>query len=173
MTPLSLRIRGFIFTVLVPGSVAVLIPQDLRSGAVPTGAWRLGWLLFAIGAALYLRCLADFVAAGGTPAIYFSRAARWLWGAEPQQVVHNGLYRYSRNPMYLGVLCAIAGQVVAYRSKAIAIYLLCAAVWFHLVVVFLEEPYLARKRGAAYDEYRSRVPRWLRVHLARSERSGN
>ena len=75
--------------------------------------------------------------------------------------------------MYMGVLCAIAGQALAYRSKAIAIYLLCAALWFHLVVVFLEEPYLTRMRGPAYDEYRRRVPRWLDVHFARSERNGN
>jgi protein-S-isoprenylcysteine O-methyltransferase Ste14 len=171
--PLSLWIRGFVFTVLGPGVVAVLIPQDLRSGPVPAGAWRLGWVICAVGAAVYLWCLTDFIADGGTPAIYFSRAARWLWGAEPPDVVRSGLYRYSRNPMYLGVLFAVAGQAVAYRSEAIAVYLLCAALWCHLVVVFLEEPYLARVGGPAYYDYRRRVPRWLGVHSASGARSGN
>lgn len=170
MAGMALWLRGLVFTVLVPAVVAVLVPQELRTGPQPAGAWALGWILFGAGAAVYLLCLAGFLAAGGTPAIFFSRAASWLLGAEPPRVVRTGLYRYSRNPMYLGVLCAIAGQAVAYRSRAIAIYLLCAALWFHLVVVWLEEPYLARKRGQAYEDYRAQVPRWLGVHKARGER---
>ncbi|HET9784624.1 MAG TPA: isoprenylcysteine carboxylmethyltransferase family protein [Terriglobales bacterium] len=158
---MTLWLRGLVFTLLVPGVVAVLIPQELRPASVPAGAWALGWLLFGAGALLYFFCLAGFLAAGGTPAIYFSRAASWLLGAEPSRVVCTGMYRYSRNPMYLGVLGAIAGQAVAYRSPAIAVYLLVAALWFQAVVVLLEEPYLARKRGPAYEEYRRQVPRWL------------
>jgi protein-S-isoprenylcysteine O-methyltransferase Ste14 len=156
-----LWLRGLVFTVLVPGVVAVLVPQELRSGPVPAGPWPLGWILFGGGVVLYFLCLAGFLAAGGTPAVYFSRAASWLLGAEPSRVVRTGVYRYSRNPMYLGVLCAIAGQAVAYRSPAIAVYLLVAALWFQAVVVWLEEPYLARKRGPAYEEYRRQVRRWF------------
>ena len=143
-----LWLQGLIFTVLVPGVVAFYIPQTLRNGHAANGGWwSLGWILFAVGALIYLRCLVDFLRAGGTPAVFFTRHIRAVIGEEPQQVVHNGLYRYSRNPMYVGVLTAIAGQAIVYRSRQIGIYLLVAAVTFHLVVVLLEEPHLARARG--------------------------
>jgi len=156
-----LWLRGLIFTILGPGVVAFYVPQTLRRGPVPGGWWSLGWILFALGALIYLRCLLDFLRAGGTPSIFFARPVRALMGEEPQQVVRSGLYRYTRNPMYLGVLTAIAGQAIVYRSRGIAVYLAIAMVFFHCVVVFLEEPHLARVRDPAYAEYRRRVPRWL------------
>lgn len=157
-----LWLQGLIFSVLVPGVVAFYIPQTLRSGHAPAGGWwTLGWILFAIGALIYIRCLIDFLRAGGTPAIFFTRHIRAVLGEEPKQVVRKGLYRYSRNPMYLGVLTAIAGQAIVYRSRPITTYLLLAALAFHLVVVLLEEPHLASARGPSYADYRRRVPRWL------------
>jgi protein-S-isoprenylcysteine O-methyltransferase Ste14 len=158
-----LWLRGIVFSVLVPGLIAFLVPQWLRTSAAPGGAWLLGWILFALGAAIYLRCLVDFLLAGATPAIFFTRPARAVLGEEPQRVVRNGLYHYSRNPMYLGVLVAVAGQAVVYRSRAIALYSLAATLFFHGVVILLEEPHLARIRGVVYNDYRRRVPRWLGV----------
>jgi protein-S-isoprenylcysteine O-methyltransferase Ste14 len=156
-----LWLQGLIFTVLVPGVVAFYIPQTLRRGPAPGGWWSLGWILFAAGAAIYTLCLFNFLSAGGTPAIFFTRHIRAVLGEEPKEIVRKGLYRYSRNPMYLGVFIAIAGQACVYRSGSITIYLLIAMAFFHCVVVFLEEPHLARARGPAYDDYRRRVPRWL------------
>jgi protein-S-isoprenylcysteine O-methyltransferase Ste14 len=157
-----LWLQGLLFSVLVPGVVAFYVPQTLRNGhAAAGGWWSLGWILFALGALIYLRCLFNFLAAGGTPAIFFTRPIRAVLGEEPKQVVSSGLYRYSRNPMYLGVFTAIASQALVYRSLPITVYLAIAIVFFHCVVVFLEEPHLARARGPAYDEYRRRVPRWL------------
>ena len=46
-------------------------------------------------------------------------------------------------------------------SPPLAIYTGSVMVGFHLRVVFGEEPWLARVHGAAWEEYRSRVPRWL------------
>ena len=156
-----LWLQGLIFSVLVPGVVAFYVPQTLRNGhAAAAGWWSLGWILFAVGAAVYLLCLLNFLRAGGTPAIFFTRHIRAFMGEEPQQVVRNGLYRFSRNPMYVGVLTAIAGQAIVYRSRPIAVYLLIAAITFHLVVVLLEEPHLASARGDSYRDYRRRVPRW-------------
>jgi protein-S-isoprenylcysteine O-methyltransferase Ste14 len=165
-----LWLQGLIFTILVPGVVAFYVPQALRNGhAAAEGWWSLGWFLFAIGAAIYSVCLFNFLAAGGTPAIFFTRHIRTILGEEPKEVVRNGLYRYSRNPMYVGVITAIAGQTIVYRSSRISIYLVIAIVFFHCVVVFLEEPHLSRARGPAYDNYRRRVPRWL--GLPRSSRT--
>jgi protein-S-isoprenylcysteine O-methyltransferase Ste14 len=157
-----LWLQGLIFTVLVPGVVAFYIPRALRDGHTAAGGWwSLGWILFATGALIYTTCLVNFLTAGGTPAIFFTHPVRAVLGEEPKEVVSNGLYRYSRNPMYLGVFIAIAGQAVVYRSSRISIYLATAIAFFHCVVVFLEEPHLVRARGPAYDDYRRRVPRWL------------
>jgi protein-S-isoprenylcysteine O-methyltransferase Ste14 len=158
-----LWLQGLIFSALVPGVIAFYIPQVIRNGPAAGGWWSLGWILFALGALIYFRCLLDFLFAGGTPAIFFTRHIRAVLGEEPQQVVRSGLYRWSRNPMYLGVFAAIAGQAVVYRSQSIVLYLVIAIVFFHCVVIFLEEPHLARVRGAVYEDYRHRVPRWFGV----------
>ena len=156
-----LWLQGLLFTILVPGVVAFYVPQTLRTAPAAGGAWSLGWILFALGALIYFRCFLDVLAAGGTPTIFFTRPIRAALGEEPRQLIRRGLYRYSRNPMYLGVFIAVAGQAIVYRSLRIAAYLAITMLFFHCVVVFLEEPHLARARGPAYDDYRRRVPRWL------------
>jgi protein-S-isoprenylcysteine O-methyltransferase Ste14 len=125
------------------------------------GLWNIGWVLVTIGAAIYGLCLVNFLLSGGTPAIFFTRPVRFLLGEEPAIVVQGGLYRFSRNPMYIGVVTAIFGQALVFGSIDIALY--GAAVWlfFHLAVVFIEEPHLRKERGAAYEEYCRRVPRWF------------
>jgi len=125
------------------------------------GLWNIGWVLVTIGAAIYGLCLVNFLLSGGTPAIFFTRPARFLLGEEPARVVQGGLYRFSRNPMYIGVVTAIFGQALVFGSIDIALY--GAAVWlfFHLAVVFIEEPHLRKELGAAYDEYCRRIPRWF------------
>ncbi|HEY6291742.1 MAG TPA: methyltransferase [Terriglobia bacterium] len=160
-----LWLRGIIFTVLIPGSVAWLLPQWLRQGRPPAGGlWSLGWLVFALGATIYALCLVAFLRSGGTPIIFFMRPfppVRFLLGEEPNGLVENGLYRYSRNPMYLGVLTAVFGQAIAYRAAPIAGYGAAAAIVFHLVVVLIEEPHLTRTQGPEYEAFCRRVPRWI------------
>ena len=157
-----LWLRGLIFTLLVPLVVAGYVPWRIYRGlAIQHGWWTLGWIVLAIGAAVYGACLFAFLSSGGTPAPFFTRHLGAVIGTEPPRVVREGLYRYSRNPMYLGVLLLIFGQALLFKSKEVAIY--GAATWltFHLVVVFLEEPHLRDARGPSYDEYCRRVPRWF------------
>ena len=155
-------LRGIIFTVLIPGVFFWWIPQQLRQGNPPAGGWwRAGGILLVGGAAGYVQCLLGFLLAGGTPALFFTRPIRFLLGEEPRKLVMRGLYRYSRNPMYISFVSVISAQAVIYRSLSIAIYAALAMIFFHLVVVFLEEPHLARVRGPDYLAYRDRVPRWF------------
>ncbi len=155
-------IRGLIFTLLVPCVVGGYVPHLFyRAGSARSGLWEGAWLLVALGAIVYARCLLDFLVAGGTPAIYFTRPLKFMLGDEPRIVVRSGLYKFSRNPMYLGVLLAVFGQAILFASLDTAIY--GAALWlgFHLVVMFLEEPHLRKARGQPYEEYCRRVPRWF------------
>jgi protein-S-isoprenylcysteine O-methyltransferase Ste14 len=110
---------------------------------------------------VYLLCLLRFLAAGGTPAIYFVRHLRAVIGESPPWLVERGLYRISRNPMYVGVLLVVIGQAIVFASAATARYAVALALTFHLVVVLLEEPHLRQEHGPAYDDYCRRVPRWL------------
>ncbi len=157
-----LWLRGLVFTLLIPAVVGFYVPSMLYAGRrLQPGAWQAGWLLVILGAATYLVCLFQFLAAGGTPAIFFARHLRFLIGEEPAEVVRRGIYRISRNPMYLGVLTAVFGQAILYRALAVAIYGLLLCLFFHLVVVFLEEPHLRATRGDEYERYCRQTPRWL------------
>jgi protein-S-isoprenylcysteine O-methyltransferase Ste14 len=76
-------------------------------------------------------------------------------------VVETGLYRYSRNPMYVSVTLALLGWAAAFGSRGLLIYALVVAVAFHFRVVLGEEPWLSRTHGSQWEQYKSRVPRWL------------
>lgn len=152
---MSALIKTLIFTLLAPGSLVVWIPLYLvyRGPEFELGAARaLGLLPMLLGAAIYLRCAWDFVWTGrGTPALI----------DPPKTLVATGLYRWTRNPMYVGMLLLLAGEAVFFESLAILKYALLVALAFHLWVVFYEEPALRKKFGPAYEQYRRQVRRWL------------
>ena len=144
-----------IFTVLVPGTIAVAIPYSLLAEEpMPhTGPLGLmGLLPLTLGVAFYLWCAWDFASAGrGTPAPI----------DPPRMLVARGLYRVVRNPMYVGVLLILIGESIIFSSLPILQYALFVWLMFHLFVVFYEEPTLRKKFGATYDEYRKSVSRWV------------
>jgi protein-S-isoprenylcysteine O-methyltransferase Ste14 len=172
---LSIFIRSFTFTVLVPGSVTVLLPrlvyQPGRALTDTVGPARhLGWPLLLIGVAGYVWCAAEFALRGrGTPAIWFTRPLRFLIGEEPSALVRASVYRWCRNPMYLAVVTVLLGEAVLFASPDLLAF--AGAVWlvFHMVVVFIEEPHLHRAHGETYDRYCREVGRWM---PRRSRRSG-
>lgn len=76
-------------------------------------------------------------------------------------MVESGPYRFTRNPIYLGMFGGLVGLAIAFDSP----WLLAMLVPFVLVirygVVAREEAYLERKFDQAYRDYRKRVRRWL------------
>lgn len=78
----------------------------------------------------------------------------------PRALVAEGLYRYCRNPMYVGVLLMIWGQGLWWRSGEVVVYGYLMAVVFHLRVLLYEERWLAHTFPAEWEEYRTRVKRW-------------
>ena len=81
----------------------------------------------------------------------------------PRNLVVRGLYKYTRNPMYVGVLCVIGGWVLLFRSMTFAIYGVSVAASFHLFVRLYEEPHLREVFGPSYEHYCSEVRRWLPI----------
>jgi protein-S-isoprenylcysteine O-methyltransferase Ste14 len=147
-------VKTLIFTILVPGMVAVAIPYWLLgSGGRPDSSWwPIGVLLIAPAAALYLWCAWAFVTAGqGTPAPI----------DPPKRLVATGLYRMVRNPMYVGVVLILLGESIVFASLTLLGYALLAWMCCHLFVVLYEEPALRRKFGRSYKEYCKSVPRWI------------
>lgn len=79
----------------------------------------------------------------------------------PTQLVARGLYRFVRNPMYVGVVTILIGETILVAERAMAAYAVLIWTMFHLMVVFYEEPKLARLFGKQYAAYRDAVPRWI------------
>ena len=95
--------------------------------------------------------LFTFVAPRGTPAPIDA----------PKKLVVRGLYRFTRNPMYLGVLTIVLAWSALGRAADVALYAACVASAFHAFIVFYEEPHLEQLFDADYAAYRARVGRWL------------
>lgn len=142
----------FAFLVL-PGTVAFLIPLWLaRPSAGSGGFGPLGLIPLGIGVIALLWCVRDFYVAGrGT-------LAPW---APPRNLVVVGLYRFTRNPMYLAVLLILCGWALGFRLPVLWRYAGAVLVVFYVRVAGFEEPWLARTHGEAWERYRARVPRWL------------
>jgi protein-S-isoprenylcysteine O-methyltransferase Ste14 len=133
----------------LPGVVAYLVPIWV----LPRAADRMtaaGAMLVVAGTLLLLACVRDFYVAGkGT-------LAPW---SPPRHLVTVGLYRVTRNPMYVAVIGVLIGWAVAFDSRAHLVYAATVSVVFYLRVVWFEEPWLARTHGDAWTAYRARVPR--------------
>jgi protein-S-isoprenylcysteine O-methyltransferase Ste14 len=150
----SLVVRNLVFTIVVPGAGAVLMPWWVLTRFDPTAvatAWP-ALVVIALGAALYLWCVRMFAVVGrGTPG---------PWDA-PRRVVTTGPYRWMRNPIYLAALLVVLGEAWLFLSVPLLIYAAAMAAVFQLFVIGYEERALRRRFGDAYLEYRRRVPRWL------------
>jgi protein-S-isoprenylcysteine O-methyltransferase Ste14 len=153
--------RTIAFTLIVPGAVVWWIPQTFLH-VDWTVRYALGWIPVTLGASLYFWCASQFVFRGqGTPNISFARHLGFLIGREPVKLIRKSIYRYSRNPMYVGVLTCVFGEAFLFGSRNLLIYAGVICIWFHLVVVFIEEPHLRKSRGEEYREYCRQTPRWI------------
>jgi pimeloyl-ACP methyl ester carboxylesterase/protein-S-isoprenylcysteine O-methyltransferase Ste14 len=146
-------IRALLAFLALPGIVAFAVPLLLIWPAPVTRPPRtLGLIVLITGAFLLLWCVRDFFVAGkGT-------LAPW---DPPRRLVIVGLYRFSRNPMYVAVSLILMGWSLSYGSMTLDLYTLGMMVLFHLRVVYGEEPWLERTHREEWRHYRERVPRWL------------
>lgn len=146
-------LRALLAFLALPGIVAFAIPVYwLVSTSRTELVQPLGLLPLLLGCTGLLWCVRDFYVFGkGT-------LAPW---SPPQHLVTAGLYRYSRNPMYVSVLLILLGWAVSFRVRGLYGYTIFVGIAFHLRVVLGEEPWLARTHGADWDDYVRRVRRWL------------
>lgn len=111
-----------------------------------------GILIIGVGLLVLCMCVRDFYVSGkGTLA---------PWSPAVSLVVV-GLYRYVRNPMYLGVLTILLGWIVVTGSLLVFGYTLILASGFHIRVKLSEEPWAEKTFGGEWHEYKNNVSRWL------------
>ncbi|TNC29198.1 methyltransferase family protein [Amycolatopsis alkalitolerans] len=143
--------------VAVGGTFGCLLPYLL-------GYWTVRWsapfglipivvgaVLIGLGVVPIVQAFVAFVRAGGTP----------VPAASPPRLVVSGLYRYVRNPIYVGFLVVLLGEALLFGSVRIVGYTAIAWCVSAAAVLFYEQPRLARRFGTEYERYRHAVPAWL------------
>lgn len=121
----------------------------------PTRA--VGALLMLAGGGVILHCTGLFAFVGrGTPVPV----------APPDKLVIRGLYRYSRNPIYVANVVVWLGIFLWEGHAALLVLTTLAIAITELVIVVSEEPGLRRRFGSEYENYCTRVPRWLPLRPA-------
>ncbi len=82
-------------------------------------------------------------------------------GHPTTQVVTTGVFSASRNPIYLGAVCFLAGLALAVNLPWVLVLLLPSLVACHYVLIMPEERYLVAKFGEEYRAYAAAVHRWM------------
>ncbi len=143
-----------LFFLVAPGVVVGLVPWWLTHWVAQPTMLILrffGALLLVLALPVLVAAFVRFVRDGlGTPAPV----------APTEHLVVSGAYRHVRNPMYLAVLGAIAGQALLLGQPGLLAYAAGVAVLVASFVRLYEEPALRRQFGADYEAYRRAVPGW-------------
>jgi protein-S-isoprenylcysteine O-methyltransferase Ste14 len=143
--------------VALGGTFACLLPYVLNDWHFhrPLPFWPAaqvaGALLICAGLVPIVQSFAEFTKADGTPVPV----------ASPPRLVVRGCYRYVRNPIYVGFLTIMTGQVLLFGSPGLLEYTAVAWCIGAAAVRFYEEPTLARKFGTEYADYRHAVRAWI------------
>ena len=147
------EISGVVFGIplLVSVIVQFAIPFSLPGGLLRLASVIGGIALIAIGVALISLARREF--------------ARFSQPTDPghptTRMVTTGVFAISRNPIYLGAVCFIAGLGLAVNWLWVLIFLLPSLVACHYVLIAPEEKYLLARFGEQYRLYTAAVHRWL------------
>ena len=117
---------------------------------MPSGARFTGFLIGMLGDIIFLIsivCMKDSWRAG-------------IPDKDKTELVTNGIYKFSRNPAFLGFDFMYAGVLLMYFNPLTAVFSLFAVITLHLQIL-QEEKYLTSVFGSSYTAYKSRVFRYL------------
>jgi protein-S-isoprenylcysteine O-methyltransferase Ste14 len=134
-------ITGFVLDWLEP---LAFVPEDWPAGL-------LGAVVFVLALALAVWALDTMTRAGTN--VPTNRPTT--------TIVDGGPYRFTRNPIYLGMFGGLIGLGIAFDNLWLLLMLVPFALVIRYGVVAREETYLERKFGETYRGYRQRVRRWL------------
>jgi protein-S-isoprenylcysteine O-methyltransferase Ste14 len=129
-------------------SLSFLFPATLTLGFVEKG---IGWLIFISGISLLA------VAAS----LFRSKGTTVNPTKEPDKLVTEGIYRRTRNPMYLGMLLILTGLPFVVGSLIGLIFPVIFFFYMDRVVIPKEEAMVENVFGALYQKYKSQTRRWI------------
>lgn len=157
-------LRHLLSILLLPFVVVAVVPYGLqRSDIARTLRWDaspdVAWLVYAAGAGAFLAGLALFAWC----VVLFARVGRGTlapWDPT-RRLVATGPYRHVRNPMITGVALMLTGEVLLWRSGALALWLCAFVLINHTYFLRSEEPGMEKRFGDDFRIYRANVPRWI------------
>jgi protein-S-isoprenylcysteine O-methyltransferase Ste14 len=152
-------------------------PRDTPGIAIPPPLLYVAGFLAGVGLeiafpidgpATWLRVAGGVVGVGawlaldGAAMVWFRRAGTSMIPFNPTTaLVTSGPYRFTRNPMYVGMALLYAGLALALGVVWALIALPAVILVVDRLVIAREEPYLERKFGSEYTGYKARVRRWV------------
>lgn len=83
--------------------------------------------------------------------------------APTKRLTRTGLYRITRNPMYVGYAFYYLGLFFFNGHILLLLYFFAVVTIINIFLIYYEEPQLEIKFGDKYREYKKKVPRWIRV----------
>lgn len=153
-----LSFKATLATIIVPGGFCILVPYLILNASpsvLPPAP-----VLLQIFAALIMIC--GIVMVGWVSVVFVRKGKGTPIPLEPPtQLVIEGLYRYVRNPMYVGAVLILLGEVILFRSGWLLLYAACLWSALHIFLVKIEEPQLIRRYGTNFINYLETIPRWI------------
>jgi len=139
------------------GAILIGLMIDRFAGLAPLlllpGNWQLALAiaLCAFGLALLLGAFGRFRKQGTAVEPWKPSSA----------IVTDGIYGYTRNPMYLGFAIAYIGIALAFASPGALLLLPPVLIWMNWLQIPREETYLQSRFGEDYTAYKAKVRRWI------------
>jgi protein-S-isoprenylcysteine O-methyltransferase Ste14 len=114
-------------------------------------------VIIVIGALLILAGLALVIL---TRREFAKHGERTDPGNPTHHIMSTGVFSFSRNPMYLGIVIFLAGVALAFDWPWVMVMLMPSIVACHYILIAPEERYLAAKFDDEYAQYARSVQRW-------------
>ena len=145
------------FLFLVPPLFLGLIPYKIITSKVEVYTFKIGAFRFIGTVPILVGIVTIFWCAWS---LTFSGKASLWPGFPPGKLVVRGLYRYVRNPIYVGGICILVGEALLFESTNLFLYALAMFGFFNLLIGF-DEYSLKQSFGESYEQYCKSVPRWI------------
>ena len=146
---------------LIKALLAFLLLPFMVTGTVPVliilfgqhhfeGFWW-GRIPFTAGCLmLFMSVVAFYVEGHGT-------LAHW---SPPKKMIRSGCFKYTRNPMYVGVILILIGESLISGSLWLLAWMTVITIAFNFHIRIVEEPWLEKTFGEEWFDFKRTVPRW-------------
>ncbi len=128
-----------------------LVPLALPEKSIRPIIISVGVLLIIMGMALVILARREFAKHG----------ERTDPGNPTHHIMTTGVFAFSRNPLYLGIVIFLAGIALAVNLPWMLVMLVPSIIGCHIILIAPEERYLAAKFGQEYAQYTRSVQRWI------------